>query len=157
MSELHEYRVSYPAFERPLRPGTAPSNRRGPSPRVERVLTRDAIIRSEDRARKVPSQDGGWADDTAAEEMKTALKTETWEALRRESEEKADMLCELHATLSGELAVPGFSSTRRPIGKISAKCCLFSAVSALIFARKYAFCSIFQNLPDYLAENFEIW
>ena len=41
-------------------------------------------------------------------------------------------------------------------GKISAKCCSFSAVSAPIFATKYAFCSIFQNLPDYLAEIFEI-
>ena len=41
-------------------------------------------------------------------------------------------------------------------GKISAKCCSFSAVSAPIFARKYAFCSICQNLPDYLAEIFEI-
>ena len=41
-------------------------------------------------------------------------------------------------------------------GKISAKCCSFSAVSAPIFARKYAFCSIFQNLPDYQAEFFEI-
>ena len=49
------------------------------------------------------------------------------------------------------------SATRRPIGKISAKCCSFSAVSAPIFARKYAFCSIFQNLPDYLAAIFEIW
>ena len=49
------------------------------------------------------------------------------------------------------------SATRRPIGKISAKCCSFSAVSAPIFARKYAFCSIFQNLPDYQAEIFEIW
>ena len=48
-------------------------------------------------------------------------------------------------------------ATRRPIGKISAKCCSFSAVSAPIFARKYAFCSIFHNLPDYLAEIFEIW
>ena len=37
------------------------------------------------------------------------------------------------------------------------KCCSFSAVSAPIFAGKYAFCSIFQNLPDYPAENFEIW
>ena len=45
----------------------------------------------------------------------------------------------------------------RPIGKISAKCCSFSAVSAPIFARKYAFDSIFQNLPDYHAEIFEIW
>ena len=42
-------------------------------------------------------------------------------------------------------------------GKISAKCCSFSAVSAPIFASKYALCSIFQNLPDYLAEIFEIW
>ena len=49
------------------------------------------------------------------------------------------------------------SATRRPIGKISAKCCSFSAVSAPIFASKYAFYSIFQNLPDYLAEIFEIW
>ena len=48
------------------------------------------------------------------------------------------------------------SATRRPIGKISAKCCSFSAVPAPIFARKYAFCSIFQNLPDSQAEIFEI-
>ena len=49
--------------------------------------------------------------------------------------------------------------TRRVVAsfwQISAKCCSFSAVSAPIFARKYAFCSIFQNLPDYQAENFEI-
>ena len=32
----------------------------------------------------------------------------------------------------------------------------FSAVLAPIFARKYAFCSIFQNLPDSQAEIFEI-
>ena len=37
---------------------------------------------------------------------------------------------------------------RASVGKISAKCCSVSAVSAPIFARKYAFCSIFQNLPD---------
>ena len=41
---------------------------------------------------------------------------------------------------------------RASVGKISAKCWSFSAVSAPIFARKYAFCSIFQNLPDYQAE-----
>ena len=46
---------------------------------------------------------------------------------------------------------------RASVGKISAKCCSFSAVSAPIFARKYAFCSIFQNLPDSQAEIFEIW
>ena len=46
---------------------------------------------------------------------------------------------------------------RASVGKISAKCCSFSAVSAPIFARKYAFCSIFQNLPDYQTEFFEIW
>ena len=46
---------------------------------------------------------------------------------------------------------------RASVGKISARCCSFSAVSATIFATKYAFCSIFQNLPDYLAEIFEIW
>jgi len=48
------------------------------------------------------------------------------------------------------------AATSRPIGKISAKFSSFSAVSAPIFAIKYAFCSIFQNLPDYQAENFEI-
>ena len=39
-------------------------------------------------------------------------------------------------------------------GKISAKFSSFSAVSAPIFARKYAFCSIFQTLPDYQVEIF---
>ena len=47
-------------------------------------------------------------------------------------------------------------SQRASVGKISAKCYSFSAVSAPIFARKYAFCSIFQNLPDSQAEIFEI-
>ena len=47
---------------------------------------------------------------------------------------------------------------RLPIfGKFSAKCCSFSALSAPIFASKYAFGSIFQNLPDYQADFFEIW
>ena len=41
---------------------------------------------------------------------------------------------------------------RASVGKISAKCCSFSAVSAPIFAIKYAFCSILQNLPDSQAE-----
>ena len=45
---------------------------------------------------------------------------------------------------------------RASVGKFSAKCCSFSAVSAPIFARKYAFCSIFQNLQDSQAEFFEI-
>ena len=49
------------------------------------------------------------------------------------------------------------ASSTLVFGKISAKYCSFSAVSAPIFARKYAFCSIFQNLPDYLAAIFEIW
>ena len=55
---------------------------------------------------------------------------------------------------------PPARRTRRVVAsfwQIPAKCCSFSAVSAPIFARKYAFCSIFQNLPDYLAEIFEIW
>ena len=39
-------------------------------------------------------------------------------------------------------------------GQNSAKCCSFAAVSAPIFASKYAFCSNCQNLPDYLAEFF---
>ena len=45
---------------------------------------------------------------------------------------------------------------RASVGKISAKYCSFSAVSAPIFARKYTFCSIFQNLQDSQAEIFEI-
>ena len=49
---------------------------------------------------------------------------------------------------------PGLRQLRSSIGP---KCCSFSAVSAPIFARKYAFCSIFQNLPDYLADILEIW
>ena len=49
--------------------------------------------------------------------------------------------------------------TRRVVAnfwQISAKCCSFSAVSAPIFASKYAFDSIFQNLSDSQAEIFEI-
>ena len=37
------------------------------------------------------------------------------------------------------------------------KCRSFSAVSAPICASKYAFVSIFQNLPDFKTEIFEIW
>ena len=33
----------------------------------------------------------------------------------------------------------------------------FAAVPAPIFASKYAFFSMLQNLPDYAAENFEKW
>ena len=54
----------------------------------------------------------------------------------------------------------GARRTRRVVAsfsKISAKCCSFSAVSAPIFATKYAFCSSFQNLPDFQTEIFEIW
>ena len=40
-------------------------------------------------------------------------------------------------------------------GNFLAKFRSFSAVLAPIFASKYAFCSIFLDLPDYLAENFE--
>ena len=42
-----------------------------------------------------------------------------------------------------------------PTATKSAKRSSISAVSAPIFARKYAFCSIFQNLQDYLTELFE--
>ena len=41
--------------------------------------------------------------------------------------------------------------------KVSANFRSFSVVSAPIFARKYAFCSILKNLADYLAEFFAIW
>ena len=43
------------------------------------------------------------------------------------------------------------------LAKCSAKFRSFSAVSAPIFASKYAFCRILQNLPDYLAEFFKMW
>ena len=54
------------------------------------------------------------------------------------------------------------SATRRPIlPPFSAKCCSFSAASAPIFARKYAFCVVLQHfsksLLNYLAEIFGIW
>ena len=67
-------------------------------------------------------------------------------ALRREDERAA-------VVREGLLLVPD-----SPVyGKFSGKCRSFSAVSAPIFASKYTFFSIFQNLPDYLADIFEIW
>ena len=54
-------------------------------------------------------------------------------------------------------AVLGRRVVANLFGKFLAKFRSFSAVSAPIFASKYALCSIFQNLQDYLAENFEIW
>ena len=65
-----------------------------------------------------------------------------------------------HDVLAVEKFAPWQKRPRRQrasVGKSSAKCCSFSAVSAPIFARKYAFCSIFQNLPDSQAEIFVIW
>ena len=47
---------------------------------------------------------------------------------------------------------PQLQRTPRIFVHISAEFRSFSAVSAPIFARKYAFCCIFQNLPDYPAE-----
>ena len=44
----------------------------------------------------------------------------------------------------------------RVVAIFFAKIRSFSAVSAPIFASKYAFCSVFQHLPEYLAEFFEI-
>ena len=55
------------------------------------------------------------------------------------------------------LPAPGGPAGGQDFVNIFTKFCSFSAVSALIFASKYAFYSIFQNLPDFLAENFEIW
>ena len=49
------------------------------------------------------------------------------------------------------------TADRQNFSKTQATFRSFSAVSAPIFASKYTFCSIFQNLPDYLAEIFEIW
>ena len=67
---------------------------------------------------------------------------------RRERQD--DPLDDLGAALHGAGTLPD-------VGKFSVKFRSFSAVSAPIFATKYAFCSILQNLPDYLAEIFEIW
>ena len=67
-----------------------------------------------------------------------------WPGLKRSRERSNEQLCRPPA------------GQRASVGKISAKCCSFSAVSAPIFARQYAFCNIFQNLPNYPAENFEI-
>ena len=50
------------------------------------------------------------------------------------------------AGVRGVRAEPASTATRRPIGKISAKCCSFSPVSAPIFASQYAFFSIFWDL-----------
>ena len=50
---------------------------------------------------------------------------------------------------SGHLPQGPVTATR-VFGKFSAKDRSFSALSAPIFASTYAFCSIFQNLPDYL-------
>ena len=57
---------------------------------------------------------------------------------------------------AGGIRPPGGGRFLAKFGKISAKCCSFSAVSAPIFARQYAVCSIFQNTPDSQAEIFEI-
>ena len=74
----------------------------------------------------------------------------TSSAWRRSSASRSSRLRRLPARRRRRrLALPIFD-------KISAKCCSFSAVSAPIFATKYAFCSIFQNLPDSQAEIFEI-
>ena len=66
--------------------------------------------------------------------------------------------CRTSPRAVGELQeAPSADPYGSSFGKISSKSCSFSAVSAPIFASKYAFCCIFQNLPDYLAEIFEIW
>ena len=63
---------------------------------------------------------------------------------------------ELSDSSAGIFAQAVVRRQRASVGKMSAKCCSFSAVSAPIFTRKYAFCSIFQNLQDYQAKFFEI-
>ena len=58
--------------------------------------------------------------------------------------------------VTGHWMAPYFIPEVHDDGKISTKFSSFSAVSAPIFASKYAFCGIFQNLPDYRAGIFEI-
>ena len=62
---------------------------------------------------------------------------------------KGSMRSWIRASTADGLAVvspaTGAAGAGPSVGKISAKCCSFSAVSAPIFARKCAFCSIFQN------------
>ena len=64
----------------------------------------------------------------------------------------ADELAESWASSAVEraLACARTLATAFFFGKFSAEFRSFSAVSAPIFASKYAFGSIFQNLPDYL-------
>ena len=61
----------------------------------------------------------------------------------------ASIFCETMESNTGAEArmvnVGLFAGLRASVGKISAKCFSFSAVSAPIFARKYAFCSIFSK------------
>ena len=84
---------------------------------------------------------------------------EPWTA-RRGSVREAIAFTKRHEEVRHSRATRQLRSiAREPPGAVllvSAKCCSFSAVSAPIFARKYAFCSIFQNLPDSQAEFFEI-
>ena len=63
----------------------------------------------------------------------------------------ASKICQILSKFAEDL--PNYVKFCQIFGKFHS----FSAVSAPIFARKYAFCSIFQNLPDYQAENFENW
>ena len=60
------------------------------------------------------------------------------------------------AAVQAELAALADADEAVLEGNTSAKFWSFSAVSAPIFASKYAFCSILQNLPDSQAEIFEI-
>ena len=61
------------------------------------------------------------------------------------------------AAVQAELAALADADEAVLEGNTSAKFWSFSAVSAPIFATKYAFSSIFQNLPDSQAEILEIW
>ena len=100
-----------------------------------------------------------FADPTIAADRCLRWRPAAPHALWRQNGAAPGRLCEEGRVRlrHGEASRPCRRNRPAPVfGKISAKFRSFSAVSAPIFATKYAFCSIFQNLPDYLAEFFEI-
>ena len=90
------------------------------------------------------------------------VRLESWGCWGRgEKEIRSRMRSRRTCSVCARVARSSRDRRRAPELPISSKCsanfCTLSAVSAPIFASKYAFCSIFQNLPDYLAEIFENW
>ena len=93
--------------------------------------------------------------NTVSVNLGTELKNHRYASPTQE----AGKLPKMELEEAWRFAAFGRIRTRRVVAsfwQFFAKIRSFSAVSAPIFASQYAFCSIFQNLPDYLAEIFEI-